>query len=171
MQALLHSPTFRIPRRPLNDLTSHLRIFLNLLRVFAGKANRVTPLTHLSCPLILFVLQMAFWGNPITSGSHQIDYFISADVMEHPHRTRMPVADDPYSEQVRVCESNHRSCVASLSGACVVCRYRCCTTYYCAPTSLTVRLRVPRNKMAVSLIHLSWLQSYVMLNSLYYRYY
>jgi hypothetical protein len=43
---------------------------------------------------------MAFWGNPITSGSHQIDYFISADVMEHPHRTRMPVAHDPYSEQV-----------------------------------------------------------------------
>jgi hypothetical protein len=46
---------------------------------------------------------MAFWGNPITSGSHQIDYFISADVMEHPHRTRMPVAHEAYSEQVCVC--------------------------------------------------------------------
>jgi predicted O-linked N-acetylglucosamine transferase (SPINDLY family) len=46
---------------------------------------------------------MAFWGNPITSGSHQIDYFISADVMEHPYRTRMPTADEPYSEQVRGC--------------------------------------------------------------------
>jgi hypothetical protein len=46
---------------------------------------------------------MAFWGNPITSGSHQIDYFISADVMEHPYRTRTPVTQEPYSEQVRVC--------------------------------------------------------------------
>jgi predicted O-linked N-acetylglucosamine transferase (SPINDLY family) len=53
--------------------------------------------------LLLCALQMAFWGNPITSGSHQIDYFISADVMEHPYRTRMPVTQEPYSEQVRVC--------------------------------------------------------------------
>jgi hypothetical protein len=44
---------------------------------------------------------MAFWGNPITSGSDQIDYFISADVLEHPYRTRMPVTQEPYSEQVR----------------------------------------------------------------------
>lgn len=47
---------------------------------------------------------MVFWGNPITSGSHQIDYFISADVMEHPYRTRMPVQDEPYSEQVVLME-------------------------------------------------------------------
>ena len=48
--------------------------------------------------------QMAFWGNPITSGSQQIDFFVSADVMEHPHRTRMPIADEPYTEQVVLME-------------------------------------------------------------------
>lgn len=35
-------------------------------------------------------VQVLFWGNPVTSGSPSIDYFVSADVMEDPHgRTRM----------------------------------------------------------------------------------
>jgi hypothetical protein len=52
----------------------------------------------------LLLLQIAFWGNPITSGSHHIDYFVSADVMEHPFRTRMPLVDEPYVEQVVLME-------------------------------------------------------------------
>lgn len=47
---------------------------------------------------------MAFWGNPITSGSASIDYFVSAELLEHPFRTRMPVSDEPYSEQVVLLE-------------------------------------------------------------------
>lgn len=47
---------------------------------------------------------MGFWGNPITSGSPNVDYYISAEVMEHPFRTRMPTDDDPYSEQVLLTE-------------------------------------------------------------------
>jgi hypothetical protein len=43
---------------------------------------------------------MAFWGNPITSGSNSIDYFVSGDLLEHPFRTRMPIKDEPYTEQV-----------------------------------------------------------------------
>lgn len=33
-----------------------------------------------------------------------MDYFVSADIMEHPHRTRMHVADEPYTEQVVLTE-------------------------------------------------------------------
>lgn len=47
---------------------------------------------------------MAFWGNPITSGSDTIDFFISADIMEHPYRTRLLPGHDPYSEQVVLTE-------------------------------------------------------------------
>ena len=49
-------------------------------------------------------LQIAFWGNPITSGSRQIDYFISADGMEHPFRTRIKLQEEPYTEQVVLLE-------------------------------------------------------------------
>lgn len=48
--------------------------------------------------------QLAFWGNPITSGSPHIDYFVSSDIMEHPYRTRIPESDVPYSEQVVLVE-------------------------------------------------------------------
>ena len=43
---------------------------------------------------------MAFWGNPITSASQSIDYFVSSELLEHPYRTRMYGQDDPYTEQV-----------------------------------------------------------------------
>ena len=33
-----------------------------------------------------------------------MDYFISADIMEHPYRTRMSVQDEPYTEQVVLIE-------------------------------------------------------------------
>jgi len=33
-----------------------------------------------------------------------MDYFVSADFMEHPHRTRMAVEDEPYTEQVVLLE-------------------------------------------------------------------
>lgn len=58
------------------------------------------PMTHFMAHTKLAKIQIAFWGNPITSGSDNMDYFVSADVMEHPFRTRMPVIDEPYSEQV-----------------------------------------------------------------------
>ncbi len=44
--------------------------------------------------------QVAFWGNPITTASRHVDYFVSSDLMEHPHRTRLPRDQQPYSEQV-----------------------------------------------------------------------
>ena len=50
------------------------------------------------------LLQMAFWGNPITSGSASIDYFVSSELLEHPFRTRMPLTDEPYTEQVVLLE-------------------------------------------------------------------
>eukprot|EP00605_Chrysophyceae_sp_TOSAG23-4_P002715 GSChrysophyteH1.ASY1.ANO1.2994.1 assembled CDS len=64
----------------------------------------------LSEPISHF-LQVAFWGNPITSGSRQIDYFVSSVGMEHPYRCRMryqgqsiSTNDDPYTEQVVMLE-------------------------------------------------------------------
>ena len=42
-------------------------------------------------------VQVCFWGNPLTTGRKSIDYFVSADRMEHPHRT---LAGDEWSEQV-----------------------------------------------------------------------
>jgi len=47
---------------------------------------------------------MAFWGNPITSGSGTIDFFISADIMEHPYRHRMLPGQDSYTEQIVLTE-------------------------------------------------------------------
>eukprot|EP01038_Epipyxis_sp_PR26KG_P006209 gene6209-8553_t len=62
------------------------------------------PITHFLAHCRLAPLQLAFWGNPITSGSKYIDYFISADRMEHPFRTRMPIRDEPYTEQIVLLE-------------------------------------------------------------------
>ena len=63
------------------------------------------PVTHFMSHCRLASVQIAFWGNPVTSGSPHIDYFVSADSMEHPHRTRLRGGagggdGDPYSEQV-----------------------------------------------------------------------
>lgn len=44
--------------------------------------------------------QLAFWGNPVTSASRHIDYFMSGDALEHPFRTRMTADAEPYREQV-----------------------------------------------------------------------
>ena len=58
------------------------------------------PMTHFLAHRRTSPMQIAFWGNPITSASTQIDYFVSADLMEHPYRNRMMDSEDPYSEQV-----------------------------------------------------------------------
>ena len=55
------------------------------------------PMTHFLGYARFASVQALFWGNPITSGSPAIDYFISADRMEDPHRTMSSV--EPYSEQ------------------------------------------------------------------------
>jgi hypothetical protein len=47
------------------------------------------PLNHLLGFARLAPTQVLFWGNPITSGNPSVDYFVSADGMEHPHRTRL----------------------------------------------------------------------------------
>lgn len=47
---------------------------------------------------------MAFWGNPVTTGSQTIDYYLSADIMESPFRTRISQSDEPYTEQVLLIE-------------------------------------------------------------------
>ena len=72
---------------------------LNLdILVFADTMSE--PLNHFLAHNRLAKIQIAFWGNPITSASKHIDYFISADCMEHPFRNRMLIEDEPYSEQV-----------------------------------------------------------------------
>lgn len=43
---------------------------------------------------------MAFWGNPVTSGSNSVDYFVSGDALEHPYRNRISAEEEPYTEQV-----------------------------------------------------------------------
>jgi predicted O-linked N-acetylglucosamine transferase (SPINDLY family) len=66
--------------------------------VFADTLSE--PQAHFLAQSRLAPVQVAFWGNPVTSASSQIDYFVSADGMEHPYRTRIPDGHDPYSEQV-----------------------------------------------------------------------
>ncbi|CAM9423075.1 unnamed protein product [Ectocarpus fasciculatus] len=58
------------------------------------------PVSHFLALGRVAPVQAAFWGTPITTGGPSIDYFFSADVMEHPDRTTMLPEDDPYSEQV-----------------------------------------------------------------------
>ena len=58
------------------------------------------PMNHFLLHSRFATVQIAFWGNPITSGSPHVDYFISSDFMEHPFRTRMLADQEPYSEQV-----------------------------------------------------------------------
>lgn len=58
------------------------------------------PIAHFLTHARLAPLQFAFWGNPLTTGSPTIDYFLSADHMEHPFRTRLPRGEDAYKEQV-----------------------------------------------------------------------
>ena len=67
-------------------------------------------MAHFLATVRLAPLQLAFWGNPVTSGSPNVDFFLSADSMEHPFRTRIPRVcteaskpcqdQDPYTEQV-----------------------------------------------------------------------
>ncbi|CAM9516421.1 unnamed protein product, partial [Heterosigma akashiwo] len=60
------------------------------------------PLTHFLGHARLAAVQCLFWGNPTTSGqTDSIDYFISADQLEHPNRTWASQDDEPYSEQVK----------------------------------------------------------------------
>lgn len=70
--------------------------------VFADTMSE--PMNHFLAHSRMAPVQAAFWGNPITSGSRQIDYFISADCMEHPYRTRLQHRDEPYTEQVVLLE-------------------------------------------------------------------
>lgn len=70
--------------------------------VFADTMSE--PMAHYLAHHRLARVQIAFWGNPITSASKNIDYFISADGMEHPFRTRMSSMDEPYAEQVVLIE-------------------------------------------------------------------
>ena len=66
--------------------------------VFADTLSE--PMTHFLAHSRMATIQVAFWGNPVTSGSSYIDYFVSADFMEHPYRTRIALDDEPYTEQV-----------------------------------------------------------------------
>lgn len=58
------------------------------------------PMNHYLAHSRLANIQIAFWGNPVTSASKYIDYFISGDIMENPYRTHMTSQNDPYVEQV-----------------------------------------------------------------------
>lgn len=84
---LIHELAFQ----QISDLRLDIIIFADTL---------CEPTTHFLAQTRMAPLQMAFWGNPLTSGSKFIDYFISSDFMEHPYRSRLPPQDDPYTEQV-----------------------------------------------------------------------
>jgi len=58
--------------------------------IFADSLSE--PLSYFLQMGRLAPVQCLFWGNPVTSGKSNIDYFISADRMELPHRAR-DVAD------------------------------------------------------------------------------
>jgi protein O-GlcNAc transferase len=88
-------------------------VFIPLLHIFAYEqisdlhldilifADTLSePTTHFLAQSRMAPLQAAFWGNPVTSGSPAIDYFLSSDFMEHPYRTRLIDADEPYVEQL-----------------------------------------------------------------------
>jgi protein O-GlcNAc transferase len=93
---------------------------LNLdILIFADTMSE--PIAHFMAHSRLATIQIAFWGNPVTTGSEHIDYFISSDDMEHPYRTRMRYRgttgcntevclsstntdDEPYTEQVILIE-------------------------------------------------------------------
>jgi predicted O-linked N-acetylglucosamine transferase (SPINDLY family) len=62
------------------------------------------PINHFLTHSRFAPIQIAFWGNPITTGSSTIDYYLTADVMEHPYRTRIASGQDAYSEQVWMME-------------------------------------------------------------------
>lgn len=62
------------------------------------------PINHYQAHSRVAPIQIGFWGNPITTGSPTMDYYISADVMETPYRTRLQSGDDAYSEQVLLLE-------------------------------------------------------------------
>ena len=70
--------------------------------VFADTMSE--PMTHFLAHSRLATIQVAFWGNPITSASANIDFFVSAECLEHPYRTRMPIDSEPYTEQVVLLE-------------------------------------------------------------------
>jgi protein O-GlcNAc transferase len=60
--------------------------------------------THFLAQARLAYYQIAFWGNPMTSASPSVDYFLSADGMEFPYRTRLPAESEVYTEQVVLIE-------------------------------------------------------------------
>ena len=70
--------------------------------VFADTMSE--PVSHFLAHTRLAPIQVAFWGNPVTSASLSIDYFVSADHMEHPYRTMIPSEQEPYTEQVVLIE-------------------------------------------------------------------
>lgn len=84
-----------LSHRMVQDLIS--RLDLDIL-VFADVMSE--PMNHFLAHSRLAPIQVAFWGNPITSGSGHMDYFVSSDAMEHPYRTRIPYLDEPWTEQV-----------------------------------------------------------------------
>eukprot|EP01031_Cornospumella_fuschlensis_P034934 gene34934-42308_t len=66
--------------------------------VFADSLGE--PVNHFLLHNRLAPLQMVFWGNPTTTGSDNVDYFISADIMEDPWVTHRQAHESMYSEQV-----------------------------------------------------------------------
>eukprot|EP01036_Dinobryon_divergens_P046303 gene46303-61920_t len=62
------------------------------------------PMNHFLAYSRLAPVQVAFWGNPVTSCSPHMDYFVSADGMEYPFRNRLTPTADPYAEQVVLLE-------------------------------------------------------------------
>lgn len=70
--------------------------------VFADTQSE--PINHFLCHNRMATIQIAFWGNPITSGSRNIDYFVSGDDMEHPFRPRIMQGEDAYTEQLVLLE-------------------------------------------------------------------
>ncbi len=81
-----------------------LLIELNLdALVYADMTSE--PITHFLGQGRIAPIQILFWGNPVTSGSPSIDYFVSGERLEPPTRTRTTLEHDlPYTEQVVLLE-------------------------------------------------------------------
>ena len=81
----------REARIQMSELRLDVLIFADMmsepLTYFLGLGSRIAP------------VQCLFWGNPVTSGGRNIDYFISGEHME-PERSNAESDIEQYSEQV-----------------------------------------------------------------------
>jgi protein O-GlcNAc transferase len=99
LPALIQFSDFLVSLPLKHEAALKLVVSLNLdVLLFADTMTE--PMAHFLSMGRLAPIQLAFWGSPVTSCSANIDYFVSADELEHPYRTRLLSNEEPYNEQV-----------------------------------------------------------------------